>query len=93
MDDLPERDPGDGRSPRGWPVWPVSARVLATTGVGAILVLWGLTGWSVLALGVALGAAIVLRLLGALLLPRRLRERMTVLALPVAVLVLVVQSA
>lgn len=87
----PPLDPSD-RPSQAWPALPVPPRVAAVTGVAAVLLLWGLTGWSVLALGMALGAALALRIVGVALLPRRLLDRAAVLSLPVAVLALIVQS-
>lgn len=86
-------DPTGDRNGLAWPLRAVSATRITAVGIGAALLLWGLAGWSGIAAGVALGAAIALRLLGVLLLPRRLRERSAVLVLPVVILVLLVQSS
>lgn len=84
--------PGGRRASAGWPVRPVPGRQLAVAEAAAVVLLWGLAGWSVVVLAVAVGAAIVLRLLRALLLPQRARERATVLVAPVVIVALAVQS-
>lgn len=67
--------------------------MLASIAFGAGVLLWALAGWPGLVLAVALGVAVVIRLLGALLLPRRLRERSVTLALLAGLVVLLLQSS
>lgn len=71
---------------------PPSRRALLGAGATAGLLLWALTGWTWTVLAVALAAALILRVLG-LLLPHRLRDRSSVLALLAAVIVLITQSS
>lgn len=93
---FPPPPPSDlplSRSPIGWDLHPIRSGVLASIAFGAGVLLWALAGWPGLVLAVALGVAVVIRLLGALLLPRRLRERSVTLALLAGLVVLLLQSS
>lgn len=98
LDRVFERPPNpDRHSPEPpthatWALRRIRPAVIAATGVGAGALLWALAGWPGLPLAIALAAALLVRLVGVLFLPRRLRERSILLALVVALAVLVGQS-
>ncbi|MFC4943294.1 hypothetical protein [Pseudonocardia sp. GCM10023141] len=90
----PPPDPPPPPGPRhGWDLRPVRPGLLAGIAVGAGVLLWALAGCPGLILAIAVAAAVIIRLLGALFLPRRLREHSIIVALLAGLVVLLLQSS
>lgn len=86
------RPPSGRRPPRRWFVRRVPPAMVVAVAVIAGVLMWATSSWSGLVAAIAVGVAVLIRLLAAMLLPRRMRERSVTVAWLAALAVLVWQA-